>query len=67
MSEVPLPPHCSTYGHELKEKDEYMPVIKKAIDALITSQGIGFMVDKLPICKIISSPGIIKFLQLFPQ
>jgi len=29
-----------------------MPVVKKAIDALVTSQGIGFMVDKLPICKI---------------
>ena len=38
-----------------------MPVVKKAIDALITSQGIGFMVDKLPICKTLSSPGIITF------
>lgn len=40
----------STYGYDLKEKDEYMPVIKKAVEVLTTSQGIGFMVDKLPIC-----------------
>ncbi len=39
----------STYGYDLKEQDPYMPVVKKAIDALVTSQGIGFMVDKLPI------------------
>lgn len=30
-----------------------MPVVKKAIEALTTAQGIGFMVDKLPICMIL--------------
>ncbi|KAF8958846.1 cytochrome P450 [Flammula alnicola] len=44
-----------TYGYDLKEKDDYMPVVKKAIDALITSQGIGFMVDKLPILRYVPS------------
>ena len=44
----------STYGYDLKEQDPYMPVVKKAIDALVTSQGIGFMVDKLPICELLS-------------
>ena len=29
-----------------------MPVVKKAIDALVTSQGIGFMVDKIPAREI---------------
>ena len=67
VSEVPLFHLRSTYGYELKEKDEYMPVIKKAVDALVTSQGIGFMVDKLPICKTLLLPGVIAFLPLFPQ
>lgn len=44
-----------TYGYDLKEKDEYMPVIKKAVEVLTTSQGIGFMVDKLPILKYVPS------------
>jgi len=45
-------PDTSTYGYDLKEKDDYMPVVKKAVDALTASLGIGFMVDKIPICKI---------------
>ncbi|PPQ74502.1 hypothetical protein CVT24_000114 [Panaeolus cyanescens] len=42
-----------TYGYELKEKDEYMPTVKKAITALTTSQGIGFMVDKIPLLQYV--------------
>jgi len=52
LFEAWIHPDTSTYGYELKEEDEYMPVVKKAVDALVACQGIGFIVDKLPICKI---------------
>ncbi|PPR01296.1 hypothetical protein CVT24_006371 [Panaeolus cyanescens] len=44
-----------TYGYELKEKDDYMPNVKKAIHALTTSQGVGFMVDVIPILRYVPS------------
>ncbi|PPR01292.1 hypothetical protein CVT24_006367 [Panaeolus cyanescens] len=40
-----------TYGYELKEKDEYMTKVTKAVDALTTCQGIGFVVDQIPILR----------------